>query len=86
VRWISKFDQPYLSARSDLKTNLEGENHDYRRKEQFRLLDLLPTRRCSGAIIARSSLPAPRARRRRFLLSLVGPFSRALSDQSVVAS
>jgi DNA-binding transcriptional ArsR family regulator len=27
-RWISKFEQPRLSALSDLKKNLEGENHD----------------------------------------------------------
>ncbi|WP_066824088.1 ArsR/SmtB family transcription factor [Sphingomonas mali] len=27
-RWISKFDQPRLSALSALKRSLEGENHD----------------------------------------------------------
>lgn len=27
-RWISKFEQPRLSALSALKENLEGENHD----------------------------------------------------------
>ena len=27
-RWISKFEQPRLSALSALKKNLEGENHD----------------------------------------------------------
>lgn len=27
-RWIGKFDQPRLSALSNLKRNLEGESHD----------------------------------------------------------
>ncbi|MDB5421591.1 MAG: helix-turn-helix protein [Brevundimonas sp.] len=27
-RWISKFEQPRLSALFDLKKNLEGETHD----------------------------------------------------------